>query len=157
MNSCDLRTFGDATTARRILLSVPFIAASIFLFLSKILGDSDSCHLFASLCPLSRHSDEELCSPASFTAPLWVYKIEIHAWVLAGMTKMASEKNWNSAIHLELRALMSPHRAMHEMKMASRERFLENHISQSTSVRILGLFFIWRGLNSGTLHSELQN
>ena len=47
---------------------------------------------------------------------------------------------------------MCPHRAMHKMKMALREQFMGNRISQGTSVRIAGLFFIWRGLNSGTLH-----
>lgn len=104
-------------------------------------------HLLESLCSLNISVlMRKLCAPAGFTAPLWVYKIEIHAWILAVMTKMASKTDWNSAIHLKLRALMSPHQAMHEMKMASRERFMGNHISQSTSVRILGLFFIWRVL-----------
>lgn len=51
-------------------------------------------------------------------------------------------KTWNSAIHLRLRAFMSPHWAMHEMKMASWERVMRNYVRQCTPAWIPALFFI---------------
>lgn len=52
---------------------------------------------------------------------------------------------------------MSPRRAMHEMKMALRERLAGNRISQSTSVRTPARFFILESLNNGTSHQEPHN
>lgn len=93
----------------------------------------------------------KLCSPAGFTAPLWVYKNRDSCLNICRDDKDGfKKKTSNSAIHLKLRALMSTHRAMHGIKMALRERFMRKHISHCTSVRILGLFFIWRGLNNYT-------